>query len=65
MASLINHLKLIALNSAINSMDEKELVDVLESFGKKEFGDKHKEYLLKLQYKLAGVVFEMSKRIRG
>ncbi len=61
---ILTWVKLKALKSALDSLSTKEIVDVIESFGKKEFGDKHEDYLDQLRLKMASVVFEIGKRIR-
>ena len=65
MANPLTWVKLKALNSALNSLSVKEIVDVIESFGEKEFGVECDEYLDKIRTKLANIVFEIGKRIVG
>jgi hypothetical protein len=62
--SLLNPLKLFALRSALESLSVKEIVDVIDSFGEKEFGKEKDKYLDQIRTKLANIVFEIGKRIR-
>jgi hypothetical protein len=60
----LNNLKLWALVDFINSVEAPAIVDLLENFAKKYFGDKWKESLKALQFKLANVVVEIQRRIK-
>lgn len=61
---LINNLKLKALTDFISKVEAKEIVNLLENFSHKYFGEKWKESLRALQYKLANVAVEIQKRIK-
>ena len=63
MGNPITWIKLKALINFVDSVEAKKIVDLLEDFAKKYFGDKWKESMRSLQYKLANVVTEMQRRI--
>ena len=60
--SIINFIKIKALNSALNNMSEDRIADIIMDFGQKEFGNKVDEYLDGIQKKLARIVVAINKR---
>lgn len=61
---MLNSLKLWALVDFINKVEAKDIADLLENFAKKYFGEKWKESLQALQFKLADIVVEIQRRIK-
>jgi len=61
---LLNQLKLWALVDFINKVDAPAIVDLLENFAHKYFGEKWKDSMRALQFKLANVVTEIQRRIK-
>ena len=62
--ALLNSLKLWALVDFIDKVEAPKIVDLLEAFAHKYFGEKWKESMRALQFKLANVVTEIQRRIR-
>ena len=62
---LADLIKIKALKSALNSIDTVKLSDVIEGFGKKEFGKYCGEYMLDISNKLAEITVEIRKRGRN
>lgn len=61
---LISLIKIKALVNFIDSVEASKIVDMLEDFAKKYFGNEWKESLNALRTKLANVVFEIGRRIK-
>ena len=61
--NLLNQLKLWALVDFIDKVEEDKIVELLEGFAHKYFGNKWKESLIALQVKLASVVIKIQRRI--
>ena len=60
---LITWIKLRALNSAVDNLSPKEIVDVIEDFGRREFKDEKDQYLEVIRRKLANIIFEIGGRM--
>lgn len=60
----LSQLKLWALVNFIDSVEASKIVDMLEDFAHKYFGDKWKDSMRALQYKLADVVVQIQRRVQ-
>ena len=60
--AIINWIKIKVLDSALNSMSEDKIADMIEDFGKKEFGEQVDKYLDGIQRKMARVIVALNKR---
>lgn len=62
--ALLNWIKVKALVDFIDKVEASKIVDLLEDFAKRYFGNKWKESMKALQTKLANIVVEIQKRIK-
>ena len=61
---LINNLKFGEFEKAINSIDTMKIVELLQGWGQKYFGDKWKDYLNIVRRFLSKIVFQIGEVIK-
>lgn len=61
---LLSWIKLRALVDFIDKVEAPKIVDLLEDFAKRYFGNKWKDSMKALQTKLAALVVEIQRRVR-
>lgn len=55
-------IKLKILRQVLDGFNTKEMADVIEAFGKKEFGEEKDKYLEQVVVKLASLIWDLNKR---
>jgi len=61
---IVTWIKVKALNNILNSVDIKEMADVIDAFGIKEFGKSSDKYIDAIQRTLVSLVVELGKRAK-
>lgn len=63
MVNLINLVKIRVLISAMDSLSTKDIVDIMDEFGKKQFEDQKIKYFDVMSRKLIDIIVELNRRI--
>lgn len=63
MVNLINLVKIKVLISAMDSLSTKDIVDIMDEFGKKQFGDQKIKYFDVMSRKLIDIIVELNRRL--
>jgi len=62
--SIINNLKLWALLHALNNMEDKVITDMIESYQRKEFGERSDKAIEVTSDKLMRIALELNRRVK-